>query len=384
MKELSLCIVLQASYECNVETRYHMYDLKDYLTPIWEGGQIFRETFTMIEENGECSAPFLYKPDEIIKVESYDGKVEYIEGEDWCLKDGYLCLTPESRIPKTGWDGIYFSNLAEAEEEIKRLPPNFGLPPIATRDGRYIKLFAIGHPWIIYQWQIAVTYTTKEEWKGYKPDPSMRLLPKFSQKLLTKKSVKVVLYGDSISYGFDSTGIYELEPKQPIWADLVRDSLGKRFNIEVDFINASKSGENSDWALEHAEELVIKEQPDLVILGFGMNDRCTGEEYRKKTEKLKNRVQEELPDTEFILIATSLPNTLLNTEPLNFYAYQNQYAKVLKPLCGTGCVLANIQDVQRVIMDRKRYIDLAGNNINHPNDFFARIHGQIIDTLLKY
>lgn len=360
-----------------------MYDLKDYLTPIWEGGQIFRETFTMIEENGKCFAPFLYEPDEIIKVESYDGRIEYIEGKDWYLEDGFIILTPESRIPKTGWDGIYFSNLSEAEEEKKQLPPNFGLPPIATRDGRYIKLFAIGHPWIIYQWQIAVTYTTKESWQGYKPKQSMSLLPKLYHKIQGKESVKIVLYGDSISYGFDCTGIYELEPKQPKWADMIRDSLAKRNDIEVELINASRSGENSDWALKHVEDLVIKEKPDLIILGFGMNDRCTGEEYREKTEKLKMRIQEELPDAEFILIATSIPNTLLNTEPINFYAYQDDYAKALEPLCGKGCILANIQDVQRVIMKRKRYIDLTGNNINHPNDFFARIHGQVINTLLK-
>lgn len=361
-----------------------MYNLKDYLTPVWEGGQIFRETFTMIEEEGEVSAPFLYQPEEIKKVESYDGRVEYLEGKDWYVKEGRLCLTPESRIPHTGWEGIYFTSLKEAEEEQKRLPPNFGLPPIATRDGRYIKLFAVGHPWVIYQYQVAVTYTTKENWMGYMPEPDMEKLPKFGALLQQQGSVRIVLYGDSISYGFDSTGIYELEPKQPTWAELVRDSLAKRFNIEVKLINASKSGENSDWALEHAKELVIKERPDLVILGFGMNDRCKGEEYRLKTEKLKARIQEELPEAEFILIATSIPNTLLDTEPLNFYSHQEEYARALEPLCGTGCILANISEVQRTIMKRKRYIDLAGNNINHPNDYFARIHGQIIDALLQY
>lgn len=360
-----------------------MINLSNYLNPIWESGQIYRETFTMIEEDGRCSAPFLYAPENILKVESYDGRIEYNEGIDWYIEDDHLVLTPESRIPKTGWDGIYFSSLAEAEAEKKKLPPNFGLPPIATNDGRYIKLFAIGHPWILYQWQIAITYTTKEKWQGYKPAPSLDLLPRLKEKIQAKKKIKIVLYGDSISYGFDCTGIYELEPKQPKWADMIAESLSNRYNIEVDLVNASRSGENSDWALENVNDLVIKEKPDLVILGFGMNDRCEGEEYKIKTDRLKRRIQEELPNIEFILIATSLPNTLLNTEPINFYAYQDQYAEALESLCGQGCILANIQDVQRVIMKRKRYIDLAGNNINHPNDFFARIHGQVIDTLLK-
>lgn len=360
-----------------------MYDLKDYLTPIWSEGRVFRETFAMIEERGECKAPFLYRPDEIFKVESYDGRIEYLEGKDWYVKDGDLFLTPESRIPKTGWDGIYLSGLAKAEEEKKQLPPDFGLPPIATRDGRYVKLLAVVQPWLISKWQVAVTYTTKEKWKGYRPEPSLNRLPKFNKKLHTNKSVKVVLYGDSISYGFDCSGIYNVEPKQPIWADLLRESLAARYHIEVELINASRSGENSDWALEHADDLVIKEKPDLVILGFGMNDRCIGEDYRIKTEKLVNKIKNALPEAEFILIATSIPNTLLNTEPINFYAYQDEYANALLPLYGKGCIIADIQNVQRMIMKRKRYIDITGNNINHPNDYFARIHAQVIDTQLS-
>ncbi len=359
-----------------------MYELKEYLHPVWMGKQVFRETFTMISENGICSAPFLYHPEDIIKVESYDGRIQYQEGKDWYVEDDKLVIPSGSQIQTTGWEGIYFSNREEAEQERKKLPPDFGLPPIATNDGRYIKLFAIGHPWIIYDWQIAVTYTTKEAWEGYHPVPSIQQLPKLYQKLQQKKPVKLVLYGDSISYGFDCTGIYQLQPKQPIWAELIRDSMAARYDTEVTLMNASSSGQDSDWALKHIEELVIPEKPDLVILGFGMNDRCPGTEYRTKTALLRDKIQEMLPDTEFILMATSLPNTLLNTEPLNFCAYQDQYSEALKPLCGLGCVLADIQEIQRIIMQRKRYIDLAGNNINHPNDYFARVHAQIIDTLL--
>lgn len=47
------------------------------LAPVWEGGTIWRETFAMIGRKRQCSAPFLYSPEKIIRIESYDGKNVY-------------------------------------------------------------------------------------------------------------------------------------------------------------------------------------------------------------------------------------------------------------------------------------------------------------------
>jgi hypothetical protein len=114
-----------------------------------------------------------------------------------------------------------------------------------------------------------------------------------------------------------------------------------------------------------------------------MNDRCVGEEYRKKTKRLMERIREKAPETEFVLIATSLPNPLSETEPHYFCAHQHEYAGSLRLLCGQGVVLADVQGVQREVMKRKRYIDLTGNLLNHPNDYLARIQAQVLDTVLK-
>ena len=63
-------------------------DSSPLLAPVWEGGTIWQETFAMIEENGQCSAPFLYSPEKIIRIESYDGKNVYELGRDCFVKDG--------------------------------------------------------------------------------------------------------------------------------------------------------------------------------------------------------------------------------------------------------------------------------------------------------
>lgn len=161
------------------------------------------------------------------------------------------------------------------------------------------------------------------------------------------------------------------------------ESLQDFYGVPIEFINTSVGGVDTEWAIENAWERAASYQPDLVLLGFGMNDRCTGEEYRKKTKRLMERICEKAPETEFVLIATSLPNPLSETEPHYFCAHQHEYARSLRLLCGQGVVLADVQGVQREVMKRKRYIDLTGNLLNHPNDYLARIQAQVLDTVLK-
>lgn len=361
-----------------------MYQLEDIMNPVWDGKKIFRETFAMIEENGSCEAPFLFQPKQIIRVESYDGLTEYEEDKDWYVEDGRFIRTEHSRIPSTDWGAFYYvkqdERLTEQEEEVLQ---KTGLPPIRTTDGRYADLGNLLDPQYISKWVITVTYTTGEVWSGYKPVSMIEQLPKVYRKLKDKEPVTIVLYGDSICCGYDCSGLYHIPPYQPIWPELLCDSLRSCYSGEIKLINPSVGGMNSDWAIENFTESVVRHQPDLVILGFGMNDRCPGEEYAHKTKLLQDLIRRDCPEAEFVLIATSIPNTLLKTDPLNFYSHQEEYAKALKPLCKEGIILADIQNVQRVIMGKKRYIDIAGNNLNHPNDYFARIHAQILAVLLK-
>ena len=83
-----------------------------------------------------------------------------------------------------------------------------------------------------------------------------------------------------------AAGMYGQKPGQPVWPLLLKDSLEAFYQMEVELINTSVGGMASDWALEHVQENVCDYRPDLVLLGFGMNDRCPGKEYAQKTESL--------------------------------------------------------------------------------------------------
>lgn len=108
-----------------------------------------------------------------------------------------------------------------------------------------------------------------------------------------------------------------------------------------------------------------------------------GAEYREKTRQLIEMVRTQNSETEILLMATSLPNPILHTPPFYFCGYQEEQGEALRELCGKGIALADIQTVQKNIMKKKRYIDLTGNLLNHPNDYLSRIQAQIVLETMK-
>ena len=75
--------------------------MKEWMRPVWDGGEVFRETMAMVEENGICAAPFLYEPEEILRIESYDG-TRFMKWEGtvmWRRENWFLQKTAGFRVP---------------------------------------------------------------------------------------------------------------------------------------------------------------------------------------------------------------------------------------------------------------------------------------------
>lgn len=365
----------------NKERGRGMERLEKWMRPVWAKGEIYRETFAMIVQEGECRAPFARLPKKVLRVESYDGRVCYEEGRDYRVEDGFLAVPAGSRICCTGWDHFLYETRQAAQEAAEGRPP-LGFGPVEAIDGRYLNLSAVGCPQNVTCWQAAVTYTTQEDWQGEIPQSAEGNLPRFFGKCKKGEPVRIVLYGDSISCGWDCSGMYGQEPRQPAWDRLLLESLQKRCQGPVEWNNTSVGGVDTEWAIANARDRASGYCPDLVILGFGMNDRCRGAEYRDKTMRLMEAIQKDCPDVEFLLIATTLPNELAATDPFWFCAFQQEQEEAVLALQGDRVGVANVQAVQRVLQKRKRYIDLTGNWLNHPNDFLARIQAQVVDAAL--
>ena len=75
------------------------------------------------------------------------------------------------------------------------------------------------------------------------------------------KKKKAVFFGDSITQ-------HGLNPQINGWLC----NFGDWWTRRVDVVNRGFSGYNSRWGLLIVEEVVVKENPDMVFLFFGAND----------------------------------------------------------------------------------------------------------------
>jgi len=131
--------------------------------------------------------------------------------------------------------------------------------------------------------------------------------------------------------------------------------------------------------MENAEKLVRPFNPDLCIVAFGANDTNTPcETVISNLKNIINQIKSYNDDCEFILIAEAIPNKLLSSDKCRFYGNQPSFEKPIIKLQQQGSAVASVTDLQTKLYTRKRFIDLTGNNVNHPNDFFHRLHAQYI------
>lgn len=67
-----------------------MYNLDEYLIPLWEGNIVYDESIMVVRNrNGSISLqPLAYKATKIISVKNAALTVTYVEGTDYLLQDG--------------------------------------------------------------------------------------------------------------------------------------------------------------------------------------------------------------------------------------------------------------------------------------------------------
>lgn len=339
-----------------------MNTFEQLMMPVWESEIIYDEFLTMVRSNGVCEAPLLFIPEKVLSVTSADKLTEYEEGRDWIVRENMLCLPANSRI-------FAFD---EGELVFNEYKPEECFPTI---DGRY-SLFKEGH--YFHDRQIAVTYKKASGNFMFAPEFCGDLLPKTMEKLRNHEALKVVLFGDSIAAGANSSGMTLTTPFLPRWGNLFVERLRRYYGAKVELSNPSVGGKDSYWGLENAKAKVADYQPDLAIIAFGMNDHDRGARFAENVRKIIERVRENSLKTEFILCATTVPNEQVKS----FYFYQDEHLEALAKLKEEGIAIADFYTMQKSLMKKKRFIDMTGNNLNHPNDFLIRCHAQLLSAML--
>ncbi|MDF2922053.1 MAG: hypothetical protein K0R57_967 [Paenibacillaceae bacterium] len=350
---------------------------EEMMAPFWSSQVMTEESVLLVSEGGEAaSAPLLFRPVRILRVRHAGLGTEYKEGQDWVYEEGRVRRPEGSQAP--------FMTL---EELYPPMPPEEAGQTVPKVGGGYI----LTHKALLHNRQLAVTYLhTGEEWNGPVPAFAGHKLERTVGKLKRGASAAITLYGDSIAAGYDSSSRQGIPPYQPAWGNLLAESLRRAYPAApITFRNPSVGGKSADWGLEQVEELVSIDRPDLVILAFGMNDG-TGHVppalFGERISGIMDHIRVRQPEVEFILVAPIVPNRLaaLPNEPeRSFLGEQLNYLPVLERLSAqAGCALLDMTSVHSELLRHKRYWDMTGNHINHPNDYLSRWYAQMAAAML--
>jgi len=339
---------------------------------LWTSDLMYQESLMFLqEENVPPTATLLFAPDKLISLKSARGDVEYQVNRDFIYspRSGTITLTAESRIPKKNNAEMYPPPGPWAEGTI---------PACRGKDRNLF--YAEGH--VFHDLQVVVTYEHKnKKWPGPIPEYEGNALPRTREKLQKEKMLNLVLFGDSISTGANASGVTQAPPFQPFYGQMVADILAKKYKAKIDFKNFSKGGMSSGWGKENIRP-VIEQKPDLVILAWGMNDasgHVPPEDYKANMLAQIQAVRADNPQAEFILVATMTANPEWTASAPEFY---DHYRKMLSQVCDSSVVLADVTAIWKEVLRHKKFADVSGNGVNHPNDFGHRIYAEVILALL--
>ena len=345
---------------------YNLDDAK-LLEPFWRSTTITGESTLFVQENGDAPADgkLLFAPEKILRVRSARGDVVYEAGKDFTVYTAgrRLVRTADSRIPFLLRQDFY-----------KR------------KDEKQAIKFKVGDPdtWLLWMengfhgQQVEVDYVRAKAWTGYVPAFAGDALGSVIGKLRRKEPIRLVVTGDSISAGANASS-KGAPPHMPSYPILLARQLELTYGTTVELINVAKGGATTEGGLLNIQKVVVA-KPDLVIIAYGMNDVAARNptRYVQNVQRMIDTVRTNTP-AQFILVATSRANPEWSWTPVDEFV---KYRDALAALCGPDVVLVDATSLWSQMLDRKRYHDLTGNGVNHPNDFGHRLYAQLLLSLL--
>ncbi len=344
----------------------YRYGDKEKYQDFLSGEVVYNEVVMLVEENGKISGNLLYEPTEIISVKDYSLEKEYASSE-FEIEGRRLVRTASSTLPYLSEENLRGENLPNS---IGTMAAKEGVVPFTEGPG-------------LTMLTVNVTYAHKEKWDKEKPIYQGNLLPNAISKLKNKEPLRIGFYGDSIMTGCNSSGKLGIPPYLDDFPTAATEQLKDLYGYQdIEMFNSSKGGMLSDWGETNVASLVNYYDPDLVFLGFGMNDgswNVRPDIYVSHIETMLNLIQAHNQGAEVVVVATILanPDSLQNN-------IQDTYLEPLKEMLSNyeGVSLMDMTTYSKNLLSRKRSFDLYANNINHPNDFMVRGYVSNILTLL--
>lgn len=316
-----------------------------------------RQTGESVVFIGEEPAALAYLPvrGEAIEVrDTYlpaSNSVRYIEGRDFAVDyaAGTLRRLPDSWLPD------FRTNMLYGHEDFDHTQfPGFG-------NSGY---FAF----------VDYTHAASASWPVQ--DDQTAFLRSTEAKLKAGEAVKIVAYGDSITAGGDAS-----KPELIFWQRWADALQRKHPASRITAVNGATGGDSTAQGLERLDVKVLGEKPDLVLLGFGMNDHNVMgvpiPQFETNLTRMIARIRSEA-GAEVILFSTFPPNPKWK---FGSHRMEEYAAATRRVALETACAYADVFGNWQALAGRKKPEDLLGNNINHPNDFGHGIYFRVFEAL---
>lgn len=216
------------------------------------------------------------------------------------------------------------------------------------------------------------------------PNDQPQFLENALRKLEAGGPFLIATYGDSITAGGEASTPGTRFANR--YADFLRAKFPK---AEITLRDASIPGYTSrEGVAWFDKKLGTVTGPDLVLIGFGMNDHNQGsvggiepEAFKANLEKLVALTRAHSEGVDIVLFSAFPPN-----EDWHWGTHRmNTYADLTRDVAtATGCAFADVFGTWTEVLKRKDQSSLLNNNINHPNDFGHWLYLQALEATTPY
>lgn len=365
-----------------------------YSEDIWSGDTVYHETALFTADKD--TAQLLYPVDSVISLRSYSLAINYVEGYDYEITDdGKIKRLDTGRIP--AWET---SLISDTDTGYQRTDGEY---VVITGDTKYA------------QYAVSVTYTHKTTFAdGYQPAaPASQYaaLDHVMTKLKNGEAVNIVVYGDSISCGWSSSGlnlkqdevygsdkdyIINMPPYAPTWIEMLVTELKAQYpDAQINLKNLALGGKKSDWGAEQiADRLALWTDgdtvvtPDLMLVGFGVNDadaEVTQADFKANMQAIIDnaRAASGNKTMEVLMYSPMLPNQdAVNWPAATLLGYETAMEEIAAADLNVG--LVKLTTIFSEIIKSKAPEDYLSLNLNHGNDFTARVYYNAIAAAFDY
>lgn len=284
-----------------------------------------------------------------------EGSVVYEEGQDYVVDyaAGTIARTEGSRIPDYSTNCLY-----------------------GQKDFDHTKFAGFSnHAWFVW-----ADYETNNGKPWAKPNEQTEKLAAVREKLEAGGPFQVVSYGDSIAAGGEASEVpFRFQNRFGAY-------LQARFpKAQIEVVDASISGYSTrqgiDW-FDDPKYMGKVDSPDLVLVGFGMNDHNIGgpepEAYRDNMVQIVNMVREK-KGADVILFSAFPPHHDWHYGSHRMGLFSEA---VKEAAAAANCAYADVYGTWDMVLQRKDQSSLLGNNINHPNDFGHFLYEQAFEAMV--